>query len=75
MGAMGMIYATPFRESDKETTGPSAPSGFESLGQVVQMLGQADCIQRPSMVIYGAGDDRIVYSRVVFRIDAAVNSG
>ena len=64
------IYATPFRASDKQTTGPSVDSGFESINQVVETMG-SDFIKRfPSLVIYGPGEDRIVFSYLIFRIDA-----
>ena len=64
------IYCTPFRGSDKQTTGPSTASGFETLDQVVEAMGPPAVAYR-AMVIYGEGDDRVVFSRVLFCIDGA----
>lgn len=69
------IYATPFRQSDLQTTAPSEPSGFESLEQVVQCLGDTYRVRRPALVIYGSGDQSILYSRAPFRIDRPVSNG
>jgi hypothetical protein len=72
---MTMIYATPFRESDKETTGPSVDSGFQSIDEVVQCLGDGYRVRRPALIIYGSGDGSILYSRAPFRIDRPVSNG
>lgn len=72
---MSTIYATPFRQSDRECTAPSAPSGFESIDQVVQCLGDSHRVRRPALVIYGEGDNSIIYSQAPFRIDRPVTTG
>lgn len=70
-----IIYATPFRASDKQTTGPSTDSGFESLDDVVTAMGE-DYIKRGKrMVIYGPGEDRVVFSDFIFRIDDSGTTG
>jgi hypothetical protein len=61
------IYATPFKNRTKKTTGPSTDSGFESLDQVVAMMGEPLKTTR-QMVIYGDMTDRIVYSTFVFTL-------
>lgn len=49
------IYATPFKASSKETTGPSTDSDFQSLDDVVAAMGEP--LKRyKRMVIYGPGD-------------------
>lgn len=72
---MSIIYATPFRQSDLETTAASAPSGFQSLDEVVQCLGDGYRVRRPALIIYGTGDQSILYSRAPFRIDRPVSNG
>ena len=57
-----MIYATPFRESDKQILGPSTDSGMTSLDQVVDMMGGGYVRLTKRMVIYGPGDNSIVFS-------------
>lgn len=34
-----IIYCTPFDEETKQVTGPSADSGFETIGDVVDAMG------------------------------------
>jgi hypothetical protein len=70
-----MIYATPFKQSDKEPTGPSVDSGFRSLDEAVQCLGDGHRLRRPALVIYGSGDGSVIYSRVAFHIDRPVSNG
>lgn len=63
-----MIYVTPFTDEPRECTGPSTESGFQSLAEVSDAMGEP--LKRyPAMLIYGDGNDRVVFSRVVFRID------
>lgn len=69
------IYATPFLASTKETTGPSMDSGFESLDQVVEIMGDEYVRRSKRMVIYGPDEDRIVYSDFIFRIDEPDTTG
>lgn len=68
------IYATPFKAGTKETTGPSTDSGFQSLDDVVTAMGEP--LKRyKSMVIYGPGEDRVVFSKIIFRIDEDGTTG
>lgn len=71
---MIMVYVTPFRESDKECTAESAPSGFDSLDQVAGMLGDSHRVRTGALIIYGSGDNSVLYSRAKFCIDRAVNT-
>lgn len=71
-----MIYATPFRVSDKKTTGPSVDSGFTSLDQVVQFMGGDFVSQSQRVIIYGGeSDSSIAYSDFVFCVDEGGNKG
>lgn len=68
------IYATPFKASTKETTGPSTDSGFQSLDDVVTAMGEP--LKRyKRMAIYGPGEDRVVFSDFIFRIDEVGTTG
>lgn len=67
------IYATPFKASTKETTGPSTDSGFASLDDVVTAMG-GPLFQYKRMVIYGPGEDRVVFSDFIFCIDESGNT-
>lgn len=64
------IYVTPFKASTKETTGPSTDSGFDSLEDVVAVMGEPDVSRGRNMLIYGPGEERVVFSKIIFRIDA-----
>lgn len=68
------IYATPFKASTKETTGPSTDSGFQSLDDVVTAMGEPEHRYK-AMVIYGPGEDRVVFSDFIFRIDEVGTTG
>lgn len=63
------IYATPFRRSDLEPTGPTTDSGFESLDQVVELMGDDYRLKTLRYVIYGGDDERVIYSDVKFGVD------
>lgn len=65
-----MILATPFDPATRLCTGPSEPSGFDSLEDVVALMGEP-IRQTRAMVIYPG----IVYSPIVFSLDGAVTSG
>lgn len=72
------IYATPFLASTKETTGPSVDSGFGSIDEVVTMLGKNHLWihQHKRMVTYDAGgDNRVIYSDFIFRVDEIGTTG
>lgn len=63
------IYATPFRGGTKETTGPSTDSGFKTLDQVRAAMPERPRFRSDRMVVYSYGEDRVVYSDFIFRID------
>ncbi len=68
------IYVTPFKRSTLECTGHSTDSGFDSLDQVVELMGIDYQTKTPRLVVYGPGDDRIVYSKdLTFSIDDTDN--
>jgi len=74
------IYATPFKYAPKNSleravaTGPSKDSGFESLDQVVELMGPDYEARTPRLVVYGPGEDRVVYSKdLTFSIDGQDN--
>ena len=69
------IYATPFKAGTKETTGPSTDSGFQSLDDVVTAMGEDYVRRGKRMVIYGPGEDRVVFSDFIFRIDEDGTTG
>ena len=69
------IYVTPFSNSTKQTTGPSADSGFASIADVVAALGEPVAPARARTAIYGPGEERVIFSDYVFRVDPAVNTG
>lgn len=62
------IYATPYNQATKQTTGPSTDSGFESLDQVVGMMGNP-MHRSPRWLAYGSmGDEAVAYSEFVFSL-------
>ena len=67
------IYATPFRQSDKKTTGPSVDSGFKDLDAVVDAMGWSP-YRNSRMIIHGGGEDRVVFSDFIFCIDGEVTT-
>lgn len=69
------IYVTPFNGTTKETTGPSTDSGFESIDAVVEVMGDNFVHRGPAMVIYGEGEDRVVFSKFIFCIDEPGTTG
>lgn len=69
------IYATPYNPTTKEATGPSTDSGFESLDQVVCMIG-VPTHRSPRWLSYITGDDQAVaYSTFPFRLEGVVDAG
>lgn len=69
------IYATPFKNSTKQCSGPSTDAGFESLDDVVAAMGEPDVKRSKRMAIYGPGEDRVVFSDFIFSIDGDVTTG
>lgn len=71
-----MIYVTPFRASDLQATGSSTDSGFESLEAVLAAMGPEHQPRNSTRtVIYGDGEDRVIFSNFIFCIDAPVIMG
>ncbi len=68
------IYATPFKNSTKQCSGPSTDAGFESLDDVVAAMGEP-LHRYKRMAIYGPGEDRVVFSDFIFSIDGGVTTG
>jgi hypothetical protein len=69
------IYATPFKNSDKSFSGPSADSGFDSLASVAAALGDPTGASSNGVLVYGEGDDLIAFSAFVFCVALPVNIG
>lgn len=69
------IFATPFKASDKQTTGPSTDSGFASIDAVVAIMGDPDIYRSKRMAVYGPGEERVVFSTFVFCVDGVGNTG
>lgn len=67
------IYATPFRNSDKQTTGPSTDAGFAHGRDHIVETGEPEHRYK-RMVIYGPGEDRVVFSDFIFCIDESGNT-
>lgn len=69
-----MIYATPFRQSDKQATAPSQDAGLSTLSEARTVYGEPS-IEGPALLIYLDGDDSLLLSRIPFCVDAAGNNG
>lgn len=67
------IYVTPFTDQPRGCTGASTDSGFPSLDAVAEAMGEP-FRRYPSMLIYGEGNDRVVFTRFIFCIDGGGNS-
>ena len=70
-----MIYVTPFVNSTKQCSGPSTDSAFASLDDVATVMGEPDVLTSKRMLIYGSGEDRVVFSNFIFCIDDNVITG
>lgn len=69
------IYSTPFTNSNKQTTGPSTPQPFSSLDQIVAAMGPQPNYRGVRALIYGEGENRVVFSDFVFRVDDSPKAG
>lgn len=65
-----MIYATPFDPTTKQCTGPSMPSGFNTIEDVVSCMGPP-IRQGATSVVYGDATARVIFSKAIFSIDEA----
>lgn len=69
------IWATPFKADDPEQTQPSTESGFDTLADVVAMMGDGYVKRTPQMVIYGDDVERIVFSSLIRHVDESGITG
>ena len=69
-----MIYATQFNGETKQCTSTSENSGFMSIEQVVELMGDEYVSRGPRVVIYGDGVERVAYSDFKFHVDTTGNS-
>lgn len=66
-----MIYMTPFNQATRQPTGPSKPTGWNTLQQAADLMGEPSK-RYAAMLIY----DAFVLTRYrLAGIDAADNSG
>lgn len=63
------IYVTAFKADDLDNPEKSIDSGFTSLMSVMKSIGYPDFRPAPNVLIYGKGNDRVVFSQVAFNID------
>lgn len=59
------IYATPFDEQTKQSTGPSADSGFQTIDEVVEALGDEFKTRSNRCVVYPG----VMFSDYVLRVE------
>lgn len=69
-----IIYATPFKQSTLECSGPSVDTGFKSLNDVAFIMPGEIVKVYPALIICGHGDDKVLFSRVAFHIDGNNNT-
>jgi hypothetical protein len=62
-----MIYVTPYRADDKTITGPSVDSGFKTMTDVVELMGEP-LVKQKSILIYGPGNNRVLFSKLRFQL-------
>lgn len=60
-----MIYATAF-DLEADRIEASQTTGFETLDQVVEIVGEPKLDQRPAFVVY----EGVLFSRIQWSIDA-----
>lgn len=61
-----IIYATPFNAATLKVTGPSSDSGYTDFDQVVAILGEPDVRRSKNTLIYGPGNDRVIFTKFKF---------
>lgn len=59
---MSIIYVTPFDPVKKECTAVSIDSGYKSIEDVIESLGDGYISANPMFVIYGDNKNRAVFS-------------
>jgi hypothetical protein len=60
------VYITPFLADTLECTAPSEPAGFDTLDDVRELMGPPNN-QHDALLVYGEGNDRILFSRLVWK--------
>jgi len=70
-----MIYVTPFNNVNKQSTGASNDSGFATLDDVVAVMGLPDLKRTKKTLVYGLGNDRVIFSDFLLCVDDGVNRG
>jgi len=70
-----MIYVTSFKNSNKQCTGTSTDSGFSTLDDVVSAIGPPEVPRSKKTLIYGQGEDRVIFSCFTWHVDATVSNG
>ena len=61
-----MIWSTPYTVKGEEIiTGLSTDSGFESINQVCDVMGDPDAVHL-RYVVYGTGEERVAFSDFAF---------
>ncbi len=61
-----MIYSTPYAvKGDRVITGLSVDSGFESINQVCNVMGDPDEVHI-RFVVYGTDEDRVAFGDFAF---------
>lgn len=68
------IYATPFNAPTGEILSASVDAGFKTLAEAMQAMGLPDSTLAPAVLVYGKEPDRVLFSRVPFRIDSPGNT-
>lgn len=58
------IWMTPFNRSNKQATGASIDSGFDSLDAVKTLMGEPQHGSTDAVLIYGDGEQRTCFTRV-----------
>lgn len=68
-----IIYVTPFNTGNLLEPGASTDSGFGSMSDVVAAMGEP-VRKAAHMLIYGDGDDKVIFSKCILRIDESGNN-
>jgi hypothetical protein len=66
------VYQTPFDPATRQCTGPSEPTAFDTLADVIALMGAPEHPGRRVHTYTGAG---VAFSDFPLYIDKAANSG
>lgn len=61
-----IIYVTPFLVSTRQCTGLSTDSGFTSIQQAVDAMGDSHFKRTRALLIYGDAENRVLFSTTKF---------